>query len=280
MSRLDWHRPEVVMPQDKRRIALAISYDGTKWHGWQVQDNADSVEGEIEKVLSRVTGESVFLQGSGRTDSGVHAIGQVAHFDIESKISAEKFSIILNTKLPQSIRILSSWEPEGVFHARFTAMAREYWYLVKSYDNMLPFDSGRITGLRALPDIEVLNSYAKLLVGTHDFSTFCSSKDICQSKVRDIYESEWKMGKDNYGFPLLKYRVAGNAFLYRQVRSMVGTMLDSAIIGEDSSAFLERLEAKDRKKALKTAPSDGLYLYRISYDEKEYLWFEEEYNGR
>ena len=280
MSRLDWHRPEVVMPQDKRRIELTISYDGTKWHGWQVQDNADSVEGEIEKVLSIVTGENVFLQGSGRTDSGVHAIGQVAHFDTESKIPAEKFSIILNTKLPQSIRILSSWEPEGVFHARFTAMAREYWYLVKSYDNMLPFDSGRITGLRALPDIEVLNSYAKLLVGTHDFSTFCSSKDICQSKVRDIYESEWKMGKDNYGFPLLKYRVAGNAFLYRQVRSMVGTMLDSAIIGEDSSAFLERLEAKDRKKALKTAPSDGLYLYRISYDEKEYLWFEEEYNGR
>ena len=280
MSRLDWHRPEVVMPQDKRRIALNISYDGTKWHGWQVQDNADSVEGEIEKVLSIVTGENVFLQGSGRTDSGVHAIGQVAHFDTESKIPAEKFSIILNTKLPQSIRILSSWEPEGVFHARFTAMAREYWYLVKSYDNMLPFDSGRITGLRALPDIEVLNSYAKLLVGTHDFSTFCSSKDICQSKVRDIYESEWKMEKDNYGFPLLKYRVAGNAFLYRQVRSMVGTMLDSALIGEDSSAFLERLEAKDRKKALKTAPSDGLYLYRISYDEKEYLWFEEEYNGR
>ena len=280
MSRVDWHRPKVVMPQDKRRSALTISYDGTKWHGWQVQDNADSVEGEIEKVLSIVTGENVFLQGSGRTDSGVHAIGQVAHFDTESKIPAEKFSIILNTKLPQSIRILSSWEPEGVFHARFTAMAREYWYLVKSYDNMLPFDSGRITGLRALPDIEVLNSYAKLLVGTHDFSTFCSSKDICESKVRDIYESEWKMEKDNYGFPLLKYRVAGNAFLYRQVRSMVGTMLDSALIGEDSSAFLERLEAKDREKALKTAPSDGLYLYRISYDEKEYLWFEEEYNGR
>ena len=159
-------------------------------------------------------------------------------------------------------------------------MAREYWYLVKSYDNMLPFDSGRITGLRALPDIDVLNSYASLLVGTHDFSTFCSSKDMCESKVRDIYESEWKMERDNYGFPLLKYRVAGNAFLYRQVRSMVGTMLDCALIGEDSTMFQERLEAKDRKKALKTAPSDGLYLYRISYDEKEYLWFEEEYNGR
>ena len=277
---MDWHRPEVVMPQDKRRIALTISYDGNKWHGWQVQDNAESVEGEIEKVLSSVTGEDVFLQGSGRTDSGVHALGQVAHFDTSSEIPADKFSIILNTKLPSSIRVLSSWEPEGVFHARFTAMAREYRYLIKAFSDMLPFDSGRITPLRALPDVSRLNSYASLLVGTHDFSTFCSSKDMCESKVRDIYESEWTLEKDNYGFPLLRYKVVGNAFLYRQVRSMVGTMLDSALMGETEDDFKARLESKDRTKALKTAPSDGLYLYRISYDENEYLWFEEEYNGR
>ena len=97
MSRLDWKRPEVIMPENKRRIALTISYDGNKWHGWQVQDNADSVEGEIEKILSSITGEDIFLQGSGRTDSGVHALGQVAHFDTESRISPEKFSTILNT---------------------------------------------------------------------------------------------------------------------------------------------------------------------------------------
>ena len=280
MSRLDWHRPEVIMPQDKRRIALTISYDGTKWHGWQVQDNAESVEGEIEKVLSQVTKESVFLQGSGRTDSGVHALGQVAHFDTLSKIPAHKFSTILNTKLPQSIRILSSWEPLGVFHARFTAMAREYWYLAKTYEHMLPFDSGRITPLKTLPDVDLLDSYASLLVGTHDFSTFCSSKDMCESKVRDIYESEWSIGKDSYGYPILKYRVVGNAFLYRQVRSMVGTMLDCGLEGESCDDFKRRLDAKDRRMALKTAVSDGLYLYRISYDEKEYLGFEEEYVGR
>ena len=280
MSRLDWKRPEVIMPENKRRIALTISYDGNKWHGWQVQDNADSVEGEIEKILSSITGEDIFLQGSGRTDSGVHALGQVAHFDTESRISPEKFSTILNTKLPSSIRIHSSWEPEGVFHARFTAMAREYWYLVKEYKDMLPFDSGRMTALRSLPDVNLLNSYASLLLGTHDFTTFCSSKDMCESKTRDIYESIWSEEKDGYGFKILKYKVVGNAFLYRQVRSMVGTMLDSALLGEDREAFKERLEAKDRSKALRTAPSDGLYLARISYDENEYLWFEEEYCGR
>lgn len=280
MSRLDWKRPEVIMPENKRRIALTISYDGNKWHGWQVQDNADSVEGEIEKILSSITGEDIFLQGSGRTDSGVHALGQVAHFDTESKISPEKFSTILNTKLPSSIRIHSSWEPEGVFHARFTAMAREYWYYIKRMDQMLPFDEGRVTGVRSLPSLSLLNSYADVLKGTHDFSTFCSSKDMSESKVRDIYESEWTEEKDMLSHTVYRYKVTGNAFLYRQVRSMVGTMLDSAALGEDSSAFLERLNAKNREKALRTAPSSGLYLARISYDENEYLWFEEEEHGR
>ena len=127
MSRKDWHRPEVEMPQDKRRIALLVSYDGGSWHGWQIQDNSPTVQETIEEALEKVLGERVFLQGSGRTDSGVHALGQVAHFDTSSSISAEKFAVILNTMLPGSVRILSSWEPEGVFHARFTAMAREYW---------------------------------------------------------------------------------------------------------------------------------------------------------
>ena len=280
MSRLDWKRPEVIMPENKRRIALTISYDGNKWHGWQVQDKADSVEGEIEKILSSITGEDIFLQGSGRTDSGVHALGQVAHFDTESRISPEKFSTILNTKLPSSIRIHSSWEPEGVFHARFTAMAREYWYYIKRMDQMLPFDEGRVTGVRSLPSLSLLNSYADVLKGTHDFSTFCSSKDMSESKVRDIYESEWTEEKDMLSHTVYRYKVTGNAFLYRQVRSMVGTMLDSAALGEDSSAFLERLNAKNREKALRTAPSSGLYLARISYDENEYLWFEEEEHGR
>ena len=210
----------------------------------------------------------------------MHALGQVAHFDTESKISPEKFSTILNTKLPSSIRIHSSWEPEGVFHARFTAMAREYWYYIKRMDQMLPFDEGRVTGVRSLPSLSLLNSYAEVLKGTHDFSTFCSSKDMSESKVRDIYESEWTEEKDMLSHTVYRYKVTGNAFLYRQVRSMVGTMLDSAALGEDSSAFLERLNAKNREKALRTAPSSGLYLARISYDENEYLWFEEEEHGR
>lgn len=268
------------MPQGKRRIALLVSYDGNAWHGWQKQENAPSVEEEIEKRLEKVLGEEVFVQGSGRTDSGVHALGQVAHFDTISRIEAEKFQVILNTMLPSSIRIRSSWEPEGVFHARFTAMAREYWYFIKRMDEMLPFESGKITPLKSLPSLSLLSSYASSINGTHDFTTFCSSKDISPSKVRDIYESEWSEEKNALGHTFYRYRVVGNAFLYHQVRSMVGTMVESAVAGESVEMFKARLDARDRSKALKTAPSDGLYLARISYDEDEYRWFEEEDNGR
>lgn len=280
MSRADWHRPEVIMPEGMRRIRLTVAYDGRAFHGWQCQENAESVQDAIKTILDQVTGEDIFVQGSGRTDAGVHALGQVAHFDTVSKLPADKFKVILNTKLPKTVRILESSEPEGVFHARFTSMAREYWYLVKRMDDMLPFDDGRVTPVRELPSLETLNSYAEKLCGTHDFTTFCSAKDECESKWRDIYESLWTEEHDPYGFPVLKYRVAGNAFLYHQVRSMVGTMLEDAKQHSTPEVFQARLDSRDRSQALKTAPSDGLYLARISYDEAEYQWFEEGNNGR
>lgn len=277
MSREDWKRPEVVMPEDKRRIKLVISYDGSFFHGWQEQKGETTVQETIKKELESILGEEIELSGSGRTDSGVHAIGQVAHFDTSSSLSGEKFALILNSRLPASIRIISSENAEGVFHARYTAMAREYWYFIKARCDMLPFDRDRYCAVKRLPEIERLDSYAHSLVGTHDYTTFCSSKDICQTKVRDIYVSQWSEERDSYEKPFLKYRVVGNAFLYHQVRSMVGTMVEAALIGESAEAFKERLESRKRSSAFKTYPSSGLYLARISYDEDEYMWFEEKY---
>ena len=281
MARSDWRRPEVEpVAEGWRRIKLSVSYDGSKYHGWQSQNNAESVQSRLESVLREVTGEpELFVQGSGRTDRGVHALDQVCHFDTQSTISADKFMVILNTKLEKSIRVTSSSEPEGIFHARFTTYSREYWYLVKRMSDMLPFDENRYCFVRELPDLDILNSYAKSLFGTHDFTTFASARDESLSKYRDIYVSEWNREVDAYGYEVLKYRVAGNAFLYHQVRSMVGTMLEGARSGLTAEGFKEKLDKKDRSEALKTAPSEGLYLARISYDEEEYRWFEEEYNG-
>ncbi len=268
------------MPVDRRRIKLVVSYDGSFFHGWQEQDDALSVQEVLTKEVSSVLGEKTEVFGSGRTDAGVHALGQVAHFDTSSTIEPSKWAVILNSRLPSSVRILSSSEPEGVFHSRFTAMAREYWYFIKPWSDMLPFDEGRVTGVKRLPDITLLNAYATLIRGTHDFTTFCSARDICPSKVRDIYISEWSEERDGWGLRFLRYRVVGNAFLYHQVRSMVGTMVECALSGESTESFRERLESRTRSMALKTYPAGGLYLASISYDENEYSWFEEEDNGR
>ena len=268
------------MPSEGKRIKLTVSYDGSSFHGWQEQDDALTVQETIKKELSAVLGKDVELSGSGRTDAGVHALGQVAHFDTAADIPPEKWAVILNSRLPSSVRILSSEEAKGIFHSRFTAMAREYWYFIKRWDDMLPFDRGRFTAVRRLPDIALLNSYASVIQGTHDFTSFCSARDMCPSKMRDIYVSEWSEERDSYSLPFLKYRVVGNAFLYHQVRSMVGTMVECALNGESEDDFRLRLESRDRTKALKTYPSEGLYLARISYDEDEYSWFEEENDGR
>ncbi len=277
MARSDWKRPlSFPLPAEgERRVKLTLSYDGSLFHGWQTQKGGDvSVESEIERVLSDIAGKPVHVQGSGRTDSGVHALMQVAHFDFPVGIDAEKFKIILNTRLPKGIRIAESVECTSPFHARYSTMSREYWYLVKDYESFLPFDENYVLQLEKLPDIGLLNSYAKTIEGTHDFTTFASARDQSESRVRDIYLSEWDVIYDRFGRKVLRYRVAGNAFLYHQVRSMVGSMLSYGEKGIPSSEFLRILESMDRKLAGKTAPSSGLYLADVSYDEKKYEWFE------
>ena len=158
-----------------------------------------------------------------------------------------------------------------------STMSREYWYLIKSAQDMLPFDDKRITPIKRLPGLNLLNDYASCIQGTHDFTTFASARDPSPSKFRDVYISEWDAINDLYGYSVLRYRVAGNAFLYHQVRSMVGTMLEAAMSGESQEDFRSRLESRDRKNALRTASSDGLYLADVSYDSEKYQWFEEQY---
>ena len=139
------------------------------------------------------------------------------------------------------------------------------------------FSEGLVTLLKEFPPFDLLQGYAATLVGTHDFTTFASARDICPSKVRDIYESSFSWTTSIYGERVLCYRICGNAFLYHMVRSLVGSMLEYAKRGASVSEFVGALEAKDRLLAGKTAPSDGLYLWRVSYDPSEYQWFEDEY---
>lgn len=280
MPRADWNRPESFFPpnEGERRIKLVLSYDGSFYHGWQSQEDGLSVQERLESELEAVVNHKVHIFGSGRTDAGVHALMQVAHFDTSSRIDPEKYRVILNTRLEKHIRILSSSDAGPLFHARFSTQSREYWYLVKDELHFLPFDSGHVTQVRALPDLTLLNEYAAHIFGTHDFTTFCCARDKSLSRFRDIYLSVWDSIEDAYGNTLFRYRVAGNAFLYHQVRSMVGTMLEFSMKLVPAETFGEVLSSKDRHLAGKTAPPDGLYLADVSYDRMKYDWFEK-HNG-
>lgn len=280
MARSDWKRPsEFSCPDGKKRIGIIVSYNGKAFCGWQSQNGDVSVQDTIVQAVKKLTGfDDVEVCGSGRTDSGVHAAGQVAHIELpDNTIPARAFCQGLNSFLPLTVRILESWDADPSFHARYSAMAREYRYFCSEEEGHNAFTEGLVSNFRKLPDIDLLNSYAKCLIGTHDFTTFAGAQDICPSKVRDIYESEFFYTSSMYGKKLLCYKICGNAFLYHMVRSLTGTMIEFALKNKTQKEFELALIGCDRSLCGKTAPPDGLYLWRVSYDPDEYQWFEEKY---
>ncbi|HKL57074.1 MAG TPA: tRNA pseudouridine(38-40) synthase TruA [Sphaerochaeta sp.] len=280
MARTDWRRPPLIpLEEGVRRIRMTVAYDGQHYNGWQKQVNGIGVSERIEQEIQNMTGEKVSIIGSGRTDSGVHALGQVCHFDIFNQtIDGKVFAVALNRILPADIRILESLEVDGSFHARFTAMGRTYRYYIKQEREMTPFDSKQVAKVRKFPDITVLNAYAVHIQGTHDFTTFTSCRDRSTSRWRDIYESYWAYETDRFGYKVLTYTISGNAFLYKMIRSLVGSMLEFADKGVDEATFKDVLESLDRKRSGRTAAPWGLYFYAISYDPEKFAWFEEQHN--
>lgn len=250
-------------------IKLTIAYDGTDSGGWQRQKNARSVQQDIESALERMHGHHVGLTGAGRTDSGVHAMGQVGCFvtDIAS-IPAEKFMPALNRLLPHDVRILRAEAVPDGFHARFDASLRRYRYFIACGAEPDPFTLRRAHHVRRQPRLDVLNAAAAAIIGSHDFTAFSSAKDPSRSKRRFVEESCFYRDGD-----LVVYQVAANAFLWRMVRSLVGTMLHIEVEEGHGPDAPERaaarmrclIESGDRKAAGPTAPPTGLFLWNVEY---------------
>lgn len=242
---------------------LTLQYDGTDFAGWQVQPNAPTIQGEIERALHTLYGRDVPLVGSGRTDAGVHALAQVANFtvtDEEDRILLERVPLALNTNLPPAIRIHTARYVSKRFHARFSAGGRKYVYVL-SLRKQSPFLL-RYSYFRArVPDIARLNAYAKEIVGAHDFTSFCSSRDMNESKVRRVLSAQWRMRGET-----MLFFIHAHAFLHNMVRVIVGTSLKLAEKGGDANAMREILLAKDRNKAFATAPPQGLFLREVYYE--------------
>jgi len=248
-----------------KAVQLVVAYDGTDFGGWQRQKNARSVQEELEKALQTIHGHPVKLTGAGRTDAGVHALGQVAGFfsDIPT-IPVERFKVALNSLLPKDIRVMSASPAPGDFHARFDASLRRYRYFVLCGSRQDPFRNRYAWCISRQPALAKLNAMAEVLVGEHDFSAFASAGDSSLSRSRFVQESYfWYEGES------LVYQVAANAFLWRMVRSLVGTMLffeaKTSSQAEASDLMRGILEGCDRKKAGPTAPPEGLFLWNVEY---------------
>ena len=242
------------------RILLTVEYDGTNYAGWQRQLNGLAVQQVLEEALTRACGEPITVTGASRTDAGVHALGQRAHFDTNSRIPPEKYPFVLNTMLPPDIRVQEGRAVPDGFHARFMACGKSYTYRILNRRHASALR--RCTHLHVPVPLALdrMAEAAGTLVGTHDFAAFEASGGTAKTTVRDIRESVLTEEKDE-----LLYRIYGNAFLYNMVRIIVGTLIDIGHGRKEPDAFQRAFETGDRLALGVTAPAHGLELTRVEY---------------
>jgi tRNA pseudouridine38-40 synthase len=300
-------QPESTLPAEPQsqpqNWKLTLAYDGTDFHGWQIQPGYPTIQGELQLAIQRITGESPLPQGSGRTDAGVHALAQVASFPLAAPIPAENLRRALNRTLPPSIRITEATNVQSTFHARHSAVAKTYEYRVFR-EPICPPALARYVHACAWPmDLDALQSAARLFLGEHDFLSFAatdpdlaardseenssipaettnqntkaptSPADALDQKIkaptalRTIYNSTWEFRPTDSGM-ILVYRVRGNGFLHHMVRNLVGTMLDVGRGRLRPEDIPQILAARARAAAGPTAPPTGLFLHSVEYDEE------------
>ena len=242
------------------RVRLIVAYDGTNYHGWQIQKNAITVEEILRQALCDLLQEPIELVGASRTDAGVHARGNVAVFDTHTRIPAEKIAIAVNQRLPEDIRVMQSEEVEEQFHPRYAESEKTYEYHISNVPIQLP--TRRLYSYFVyLPlDVEKMQEAAKLFVGEHDFAGFCSAKSQVQTTVRTIYDCQVEKEGDE-----ICIRVRGNGFLYNMVRIIAGTLVEVGLGRRKLSTVSQAIEKADRSLAGPTAPPEGLTLIKIEY---------------
>lgn len=244
-----------------KRVRLTVAYDGTDYHGWQLQPNVITVEEVLNRKLSELFHEEIRVIGASRTDTGVHALGNVAVFDTEARMPAEKVSYALNQRLPDDIRIQKSEEVPLDFHPRRQNSRKTYEYKILNREFPLPTDR-RYAHFTYVPlDVERMKRAASFFVGEHDFKSFCSVNTVAETTVRTIYDMDvTKLGE------MITIRVTGSGFLYNMVRIIAGTLMEVGRGNTEPEELPEILEALDRAKAGPTAPACGLMLIGYHYD--------------
>lgn len=252
---------------------VTLAYDGTAFHGWQIQPGLPTVQAELQAALERICGEAPLPQGSGRTDAGVHALGQVASFPLEAPIPADNLTRALNRTLPAAIRVRQALVVNDDFHARHSAVAKTYEYRIFRGQLCSPFLALYVHTCTWRLDNTALHEAAATVVGEHDFASLAASDPDTaaredgepKSTIRTIFSSQWTEEPGDLLGEMLIYRVRGNGFLHHMVRNLVGTMLEIGRGQFPAGSMARILEARSRSAAGPTAPAKGLFLHSVEY---------------
>ena len=258
----------------KNNIRITLEYDGSRYDGWQKQGNTDNtIQGKLENVLFRMSGEEIEVHGSGRTDAGVHARGQVANFHINAEIcpDGEAAREYLNRYLPDDIRVLSAKIVPERFHSRLSATSKTYGYYVETGDKKNVFERKYVYGCGKKLDVKAMRQAAEFLIGEHDFKSFCANRRMKKSTVRRIDEIRIV----EHGTKL-EFLYTGNGFLYNMVRIIAGTLLEVGMGAYPPEHMEEILDARDRQAAGRTAPARGLTLVSMEYQKELPDWHHRE----
>jgi tRNA pseudouridine38-40 synthase len=243
-----------------RNLKLTIAYDGTEFHGWQVQPEVPTIQGQLEQSFSKLFNHPVHVIGSGRTDSGVHAHAQVAVVKTERSIDTDAVLRGANALLPAAIRILSIEEVAPDFHPRHAAKAKTYEYHIWRHPIVSPFYCRYVYAFRYPLDEHLLDQATQQFLGTHDFTSFCATATEIENRVRTIFTAEWERD-----LPIWIFRIRGSGFLQYMVRTIAGTILAAAQKRLEVAAISGIFEARDRRLAGPSLPSCGLHLVSVEY---------------
>ena len=248
------------------KIKMLISYEGTHFRGWQRQKspNMPTIQGSLELALTRIFNQPITLCGSGRTDAGVHARGQVAHFLAPKQLEGRRLLYSINSLTPRGIAVLALWKAPSNFHAIASAQKKTYTYEIYRSQTPCPFRERFSLWRRGDLSLERLNKYSEQLLGCHDFKSFQSQGSKVPHTVREIFEAKWSRPQENE----LIFRITGNGFLRQMVRSIVGTLLQLQDRGASPEELQDILRSLNRQTAGVAAPPQGLFLDSVSYPQE------------
>lgn len=243
-----------------RNIQVIIAYCGTAYNGWQIQPNGLGIQEVLQKSIASITGENTHLTASGRTDAGVHALGQSAHFFTDSRIPIDRIPVAINSKLPPDIRIINAFEQPLDFHSRYSAIQKTYIYKIHQSRIADPFLFDQVYQLAYTIDWDLVNELSEVFIGKHDFKGFMASGSAVKTTIREIKAIKLTQFDD-----ITEISFTGNGFLYNMVRILVGTLLEGAYKKKTKTEMMTILSSQDRTQAGPTAPAHGLYLKSVDY---------------